>query len=98
MPDGYVALTARVGGRAYLSTLFARAHVSRADDAELPAGRTGSGASVGLCFRGARIQLVAHAVDRLRVAQDRLEHAHEDVLVLGRIRARRHGAVEPLVG
>lgn len=36
----YTPLPARVGGRAFLTTLFARAHASRADDAELPAGRT----------------------------------------------------------
>ena len=38
--SGYSALPARVGGRAFHATLFARAHVSRDSDAELPAGRT----------------------------------------------------------
>ena len=37
---GYTALPARVGGRAFYTTLFARAHVSRDSDAELPPGRT----------------------------------------------------------
>ena len=39
-PAAYTQLRVRVKGRAFVSTLFARAHVSRADDAELPAGRT----------------------------------------------------------
>ena len=36
----YTALSARIAGRAFLSQLFARQHVSRADDATLPANRT----------------------------------------------------------
>ena len=36
----YAPLTAKVDGRAVLTTLFARPHVSRADDTELPRGRT----------------------------------------------------------
>ena len=43
--SGYSALPARVGGRAFHATLFARAHVSRDSDAELPAGRASVGAS-----------------------------------------------------
>lgn len=37
---GYVSLPCRVADRAFLSTLFLREHVSRADDADLPSGRT----------------------------------------------------------
>ena len=38
--SGYVPLSAHVEGHAFHATLFARAHVSRADDVEFPAKRT----------------------------------------------------------
>ena len=40
LQSGYVPLTARVDGLAFHATLFARAHVSAAGDAALPAKRT----------------------------------------------------------
>ena len=37
---GYTPIRVEIQGRAQLSTLFARVHASKADDAELPAQRT----------------------------------------------------------
>lgn len=64
---GYTPIRVEIQGRAQLSTLFARVHASKADDAELPAQRTLFAVNVP---HGASAEALRTAFERLGAVSD----------------------------